>query len=160
MTACTSPRLKPSETPLRISRPSTLTCRSLISKSANVPPVGAGEASLPRDLVGAGRVTCTQPGRSREHRPQHSFVDLLLVPAGMAASRGAVLDGAVAVPQLNPTVGALDHLRHVTLLRCQLRQRTRPFLQVEACQLAVILRFEPARPVSEEALELLSLHEV
>src|SRR5205823_3159936 len=34
MTACTSPLLTASETPLRISRPSTLTRKSLISKSA------------------------------------------------------------------------------------------------------------------------------
>src|SRR5438270_2485327 len=34
ITACTSPLLTASETPLRISRPSTLTRRSLISKSA------------------------------------------------------------------------------------------------------------------------------
>src|SRR5436305_5495336 len=36
MTACTSPLLTASETPLRISRPSTLTRKSLISKSAIV----------------------------------------------------------------------------------------------------------------------------
>src|SRR5712692_7993890 len=45
ITACTSPLLTESETPLRISRPSTLTRRSLISKSA-IPPV-----SLPVDSV-------------------------------------------------------------------------------------------------------------
>src|SRR5207244_13182815 len=45
MTACTSPLLTESETPLRISRPSTLTRRSLISKSAIV------SVSLPVDSV-------------------------------------------------------------------------------------------------------------
>src|SRR5438132_8701324 len=45
MTACTSPLLTESETPLRISRPSTLTRRSLISKSAIV------SISLPVDSV-------------------------------------------------------------------------------------------------------------
>src|SRR5439155_25672964 len=45
MTACTSPLLTESETPLRISRPSTLTRRSLISKSAIV------SGSLPVDSV-------------------------------------------------------------------------------------------------------------
>src|SRR6266568_1900707 len=45
LTACTSPLLTESETPLRISRPSTLTRRSLISKSAIV------SVSLPVDSV-------------------------------------------------------------------------------------------------------------
>src|SRR5439155_13348510 len=45
MTACTSPLLTESETPLRISRPSTLTRRSLISKS------GIVSVSLPVDSV-------------------------------------------------------------------------------------------------------------
>src|SRR5205823_4951030 len=45
MTACTSPLLTESDTPLRISRPSTLTRRSLISKSAIV------SISLPVDSV-------------------------------------------------------------------------------------------------------------
>src|SRR2546423_4052168 len=41
ITACTSPLLTESDTPLRISRPSTLTRRSLISKS------GIASVSLP-----------------------------------------------------------------------------------------------------------------
>src|SRR2546428_100686 len=45
ITACTSPLLTDSDTPLRISRPSTLTRRSLISKSAIV------SVSLPVDSV-------------------------------------------------------------------------------------------------------------
>ena len=80
--------------------------------------------------------------------------------AGVAASRGDVLDGAVAVTQLYAAVGALDHLCHVPLLGRQLRQGTGPFLEIQARQFASVLRFEPAGPVSEEALELLSLHEV
>src|SRR5207244_11059822 len=43
MTACTSPLLTASETPFRISRPSTLTRKSLISKS------GIAPVSLPAD---------------------------------------------------------------------------------------------------------------
>src|SRR5262249_61931766 len=125
MTACTSPRLRPSETPLRISRPSTVTCRSLISKSANVPPVRvrvrvrAGEASLLWDLVGAGGVAFGEPGRSRDRRPQQSFVNLLLVPAGLAASRRHVLDGAVALKQLKHPLWAFDPPGHVALSPCR-----------------------------------------
>src|SRR6266536_1706898 len=101
MTACTSPRFSPSEMPRRISRPSTETCRSLISKSANFLPLSCG------DVVGAARVAGSEPARAGDQGAQQPLVDVLLVPARMAAAGGDVLDGAVAVPELEGAVGLL-----------------------------------------------------
>src|SRR5215472_9196403 len=108
MTACTSPRLRPSETPRSISRPSTETCRSLISKSANVFPLSAG------DVIGAARVAGPEPARTDDWGPEEPPVEVLLLPAGVAAAGGDVLDGAVAVSKLEPAVGRLQQLGHVT----------------------------------------------
>src|SRR5436189_2351895 len=109
MTACTSPRLRPSDTPRRISRPSTATCRSSISNSANVLPLSG-------DVVRAAGVAGAQPGRPGHDGPQQSSIDVLLVAAGMAGASRDVLDGAVAVPQLDPSVRPLHQLGHVALL--------------------------------------------
>src|SRR5215470_10792849 len=91
MTACTSPRLRPSETPRRISRPSTATCRSLISKSANLLPLSGG------DVIRAARVAVAEPARADDCGSEEPPVQVLLVPAGVAAASGDVLDRAVAV---------------------------------------------------------------
>src|SRR5215469_2519463 len=109
MTACTSPRLSPSETPRRISRPSTETCRSLIAKSANFlphqvlsssPPGGGGVGlGCGVDVIRAARVAGSQPARPHDGGSQQPPVEILLVAAGMAPARRHVLDRAVAVPE-------------------------------------------------------------
>src|SRR5437660_1235360 len=91
MTACTSPRFKPSEIPRRISRPSTATCRSLISKSANFLPLSSG------DVIRAARVAGAEPARADDRGPQEPAVEVLLLPARVATTGGDVLDRAVAV---------------------------------------------------------------
>src|SRR5579875_3244583 len=93
ITACTSPLFKARETPFRISRPSTLTCRFRISKSAKFLPLSS-------DLVGAAGIPCRQPGSSSHGSTQESLVDVLLMPTGVAGANRDVLDGAVAVPEL------------------------------------------------------------
>src|SRR6202165_1875488 len=90
MTACTSPLLMESVTPLRISLPSTLARRSRISKSANFP-------STLLDFVRAVAGRFAHPRGSRHRRPQQPFVHLLLVHARQAGASRDVLDGAVAV---------------------------------------------------------------
>src|SRR5215471_1532212 len=78
----------------------------------------------------------------------------------MAAPSSDVLDGAVAVTQLEPAPGPLDHLCHVPLLRRQPSQLTGSLLQVQACQLAAVLGLEPSCALGKEPLELLCFHEV
>src|ERR1700730_18411095 len=112
MMACTSPREMPNETPFRISRPSTLTRRSLISKSANFLP-------LVLDVVSGARVDVPGPGGAGRLGVQQALVDLLLVPAGLPGAGGYVLDRAIAVPKLKATVLPLDPLCHVTALARQ-----------------------------------------
>src|SRR2546423_1165855 len=125
MTACTSPLLIPSETPFRISRPSTATCRSLISKSANFLP-------LCGDVISAAGVSGAQPGGGGDRRPQQPPVGVLLEPAWVPGPGGDVLDRAVAVPELEPAAGALDHLGHVTELAGEPRQLAHPAFEVQA----------------------------
>src|SRR5215471_4702449 len=155
MTACTSPRLSPSETPRRISRPSTETCRSWISKSANFLPLSVGV-----DVVGAARVAGAQPRRAGDRGAQQPPVHVQLVPAGVAAARGDVLDGTVAVPELELAVRALDQLGHVALLPGQPDQLANAVGEVQPRQPGAVLRLQPARPRGEEALQLVLVEEL
>src|ERR1700716_2600953 len=124
MTACTSPRLSPSEMPRRISRPSTATCRSLISKSANLLPLSGG------DVVRAARVSGAQPRGAADQRAQQAPVHVLLLPARVPAPGRHVLDRAVAVSELEPAVRPLDQLGHVTPLGRQPDQLPDPLFEV------------------------------
>src|SRR2546422_585503 len=124
MTAWTSPLFKLSDTPFRISRPSTLARRSLISKSANSLPLIRG------DLVRTGGVPGPHPARTHHLRLEQAPVEVELVLARVAGSRGDVLDGAVTVPQLEASVGPLGHLRHVAALPGQARQLSGLLLEV------------------------------
>src|SRR5260370_39184826 len=108
MTACTSPLLMESVTPLRISLPSTLARRSRISKSANFP-------SGPLDFICAIAVRLAHPGGSRHRRAQQPFVHLLLVHARKAGAGRDVLDGAVAVTDRATAPSQLHHLGPVTV---------------------------------------------
>src|SRR5262249_28843849 len=111
-------------------RPSTATCRSLISKSANFLPLCSGEAFVALDLVCAIRVAGTHPRGSRDRHPQQALVKLLLVAAGVAPSRGHFQVRAVSVAELKSAVGAFDELGHVTLLSRQPRQLPDPLREV------------------------------
>src|SRR5260370_29497212 len=113
MTACTSPLLMASVTPLRISLPSTLALRSRISKSANFP-------SAFLDFISAVARRLGHPRRPLHRRPQQPLVHLLLVHAREPRAGRDVLDGAVAVADPNPAAPQLDHLGHVPVLAGQL----------------------------------------
>src|SRR5437879_6974460 len=109
MTAWTSPLFKRRETPLRISRPSTLTRRSLISKSAN-------SLSLVRsDLIRATGVAGANPARTLHLGLQQAPVEVELVLAGVPGSRRDFLDRTVAVPELQSTVGPTGELRQAAV---------------------------------------------
>src|SRR5712691_5696855 len=110
MTACTSPLLMASVTPLRISLPSTLARRSRISKSANFP------SALLDFICAVGRLLA-HPRRTVHRGPKQP-----LVHAGQAGAGGDVLDGAVAVADREPAIRKFDHLGHVTVLGGELRQ--------------------------------------
>src|SRR5579884_3984755 len=124
ITVYTAPLSRASETLLMLSRPSTLTCRFRISKSAKVLP-------LSRDLLGAARVPGREPGGAGHGSAQEPLVDVLLVPAGMAGADGDVVDGTVAVPELEAAVGPFHQLGHVSLLGGQPGQLPGPFPEVE-----------------------------
>src|SRR5256885_12344779 len=109
MTACTSPLLMASVTPLRISLPSTVARRSRISKSANFP-------SALLDFISAVARRLAHPRGPVDWGPQQPLVHLLLVHAGQAGAGGDVLDGAVAVADRKPSVTDLHHLGHVAVL--------------------------------------------
>src|SRR6202171_819410 len=96
-------------TPLRISLPSTLALRSLISKSANFP-------SAFLDFIRAVVCRLGHPGGPSDGRSQEPFVHLLLVQARKPGAGGHVLDRAVAVTDRQPTIRQLHHLGHVTVL--------------------------------------------
>src|SRR2546430_1387617 len=115
MTAWTSPREMPREMPFRISRCSTVTRRSLMSKSANFLP-------LVRDVVGACGVAGPHPGGADHRGAQQALVEGLLLVAGMPGPGGDILDRAVAVPDLEATVRLLEHLGHVAALARQTGQ--------------------------------------
>src|SRR5216684_1979198 len=115
MTACTSPLLMESVTPLRISFPSTLARRSRISKSANFP-------SALLDFICAIDCRLAHPGGSSHWRAQEPFVHLLFVHARQARAGSYVLDGAVAVTDREPAPSQLDHLGHVAVLGGELGQ--------------------------------------
>src|SRR5215469_8828825 len=154
MTVCTSPRLKPSETPRRISRPSTETCRSLISKSANVFPLSVG------DVVGAARIAVAEPARPDDRRPEQPPVQVLLLPAGIPAAGGDVLDGTVAVSELESAVGCLEQFGHVTVFAREPDQFADTLREVQARQVRPILGLEPPGAGGEEALQLLPVQEL
>src|ERR1700704_3741474 len=97
MTACTSPLLMLSVTPLRISLPSTLARRSRISKSAN-------SLLALLDFISAVACRLAHPCGSGHRRPQQALVHLLLVQAWEAGAGGHVLDGAVAVADREPAL--------------------------------------------------------
>src|SRR5205823_7730037 len=122
MTAWISPLFRPRETPFRISRPSTLTRRSLISKSANSLPL------VRSDLIRAAGVASPGPGRPHHLRAEQPAVEVELVLAGVTGPRGDVLDGTVAVSQLEGAVRPLRHLGHVAVLLCDARQLPGPRL--------------------------------
>src|ERR1700704_4538397 len=103
MTACTSPLLMSSVTPLRISLPSTLARRSRISKSDNF-------LLALLDFIGAVVRRFAHPRGPLQRRPQQPFIHLLRVHAGQAGAGGDVLDGAVAVADREPAPSQLNHL--------------------------------------------------
>src|SRR5260370_3208930 len=101
ITACTSPLLMASVTPLRISLPSTLARRSRISKSANFP------SALLDFICTVGRLLA-HPRRPVDGDPQQPLVHLLFVHAGQAGAGGDVLEGAVAVSGRRPSARRLS----------------------------------------------------
>src|SRR5438105_6344475 len=109
ITACTSPFAMLSETPFRIWRPSTLACRSLISKSANFL---FGLLHHVSAVVGG----LGHPRRTSHIGPEKALVHVLLVGARQAGAGGDVLDGAVAVADREASVTELNHLGHVPVL--------------------------------------------
>src|SRR5258708_3501913 len=104
-----------SVTPLRISLPSTLALRSLISKSDNF-------SSVSFHFICAVACRLGHPGRPGDRRSQEPLVHLLLVQTGQPGAGGDVLDGAVAVADREPTPRQLDHLGHVTVFPSELCQ--------------------------------------
>src|SRR2546428_12063809 len=124
MTACTSPLLMPSVTPLRISLPSTLARRVRISESAN-------SLLALLDFIGAVARRLAHPRGSDNGGPKQPFVHLLLVQAGQAGAGGDVLDGAVAVADGKPAPRRFDHLGHVAMLGGELRQPADSSFQVQ-----------------------------
>src|SRR5258708_28075361 len=84
-----------SVTPLRISLPSTLALRSLISKSDNF-------SSVSFHFICAVACRLGHPGRPGDRRSQEPLVHLLLVQTGQPGAGGDVLDGAVAVADPGP----------------------------------------------------------
>src|SRR5258708_7851972 len=101
-----------SVTPLRISLPSTLALRSLISKSDNF-------SSVSFHFICAVACRLGHPGRPGDRRSQEPLVHLLLVQTGQPGAGGDVLDGAVAVADREPTPRPLDPPGHGTGVRGQ-----------------------------------------
>src|SRR5260370_37048634 len=101
MTACTSPLLMASVTPLRISLPSTLALRSRISKSANFP-------SAFLDFISAVARRLGHPRRPLHRRPQQPLVPLLLVHAREPRAGRDGLGAAVALAGAQPPPAHVD----------------------------------------------------
>src|SRR5260370_37453976 len=138
MTACTSPLLMASVTPLRISLPSTLARRSRISKSANF-------SSALLDFISAVGPLLAHPGRPGHRGPKQALVHLLFVHARHAGAGGDVLDGAVAVADREPAGRQVDHLGHVARLGGELRHLADATFRVQPRPSGGVLRLE-ARP--------------
>src|SRR5260370_378826 len=156
MTACTSPLLMASATPLRISLPSTLARRSRISKSANsVAPF--------LHLLFAVRRGLSHPRRAPPRSPQQALVHLLFVLARQGRPHPYVLDRTVAVPDREPASRQVDDLRHVAVLGGEPSQLAHARVEIKSRQTRCVLSLEPRRAALEEPLELLlveKLHEV
>src|SRR4029077_14356052 len=109
ITACTSPLLMASVTPLRISLPSTLARSSRISKSANsIAPF--------LHLICAVRRGLSHPRRALHLSTQQALVHFLFVLARQRRAHRDVLDRTVAVPDRKRASRHLDHLGHMTVL--------------------------------------------
>src|SRR5919198_1853664 len=139
MTAWTSPLFRPRETPLRISRPSTATRRSAISKSAihfpfqvprrPAPPRGRRQRlrllsrsallRVPRrfDLIRAGAVALPEPRRPSGRGSQQPLVHLPLLLTRKPGAGRHVLDRTVAVADLELAPRPGRQLGHVARLR-------------------------------------------
>src|SRR6266478_9771440 len=98
ITACTSPLLIASVTPLRISLPSTLARKSRISKSA------ANPLTPFLDFICAVVRRLAHPGGPGHRRTQEPLIHLLLVHTRQPCAGGDILDGAVAVADREPAV--------------------------------------------------------
>src|SRR2546430_1983763 len=104
----------PSEIPFRISRSSTLTRRSLISRSAICSCSLSFFRLLALDHVWAGGVGVPHPGGPLDVRVQQAPVHRLFAMAGMAGLGGDVGDRAIAVPDRVGPVPIVHELGHVT----------------------------------------------
>src|SRR6267378_8197667 len=156
MTACTSPLLMASVTPLRISLPSTLARRSRISKSAN-------SLAPFLHLICAVRRGLSHPRRALHRCTQQALVHLLFVLAWQRRSHRNVLDRTVAVPDRQTAFWQLDDLRHVAVLGGEPRQLAYARIEIKSREARRVLRLEPGRAALEEPPELLlveKLHEV
>src|SRR3981189_2927304 len=105
MTACTSPLLMPSVTPLRISLPSTLALRSLISKSDNFSSV-----SFHFIVASAGRFG--HPRGPADRRSEKPLVHLLLIQARQPCPGGDILDGSTAPTARKAAPLQINHPGH------------------------------------------------
>src|SRR5579859_4835463 len=153
ITACTSPLLMARVTPFRIGLPSTLACRSRISKSANF-------AIALLHLISAVCRCLSQPRRPFHRRAKQALVHLLLVLARERGPSGHVLDGAVAVADRQAASGQLDHLGHVPVLGREPGQLADPLVKIQARQPSCVLRLQTRRTLLEESLELLGGEEL
>src|SRR6266849_9296583 len=156
MTACTSPLLMASVTPLRISLPSTLARRSRISKSAN-------SLAPFLHLICAVRRGLSHPRRALHRSTQQALVHLLFVLARQRRPHRDVLDRTVAVPDREPASRQLDDLRHVAVLGGEPSQLAHARVEIKSREARCVLGLEPGRAPLEEPLQLLlveKLHEV
>src|SRR5438309_11044668 len=112
-----------SETRFKLSRPSSLARRSLISTSAN-------SLRVLLHHVSAVVRSLSHPRRARHVRAQEPLVHLLLVAARKPRAGRDILDRAVAVADREPTLSKLDHLGHVPVLGREPGQLVDPRLKV------------------------------
>src|SRR6266567_3721488 len=138
MTACTSPLLMASVTPLRISLPSTLARRSRISKSANsIAPF--------LHLICAVRRGLSHPRRALHRCTQQALIHLLFVLARQRRPHRDVLNRTVAVPDRETAFWQLDDLRHVAVLGGEPRQLAHACVEIKSREARCVLRLEPSR---------------